>query len=930
MTPIMEETLKYDARIDLSNKNNSHTQLIQLTGHNKKVLEVGPAAGYVSEVLQKHGCTVTGIELDPDAARLAARFCRRIIVGNVEEIDFEETFAGERFDIAMFGDVLEHLVDPQRVLERVRAILNPGGSVIASVPNIAHASIRLALIRGEFRYTPLGLLDKTHLRFYTRETLGELFRDAGYTIRVWRRVQLGAFGTEQGLRTEDYPPYLTRSISEDPESLTYQFVVKAHVRDKPLPVNGHSTRQRVESRAGANPSLASLWSVEERTQELERGVAVREKRLRRQQQRLAEQERRITELEQHAGNLRHQINLITGSLGYRLLERVRGVIRFFAPPGSPQRIPLIAVRRSMRLVRRRGPRVLLGKIVQVWEWPGIISRLSRAQSLNVDPNEQYQLWLRTHALTPDRIEAIQRKSAQLSHRPKVSIIMPVYNTEPSWLRAAIESVCGQLYDNWELCIADDGSEKESTRALLRDYQQRDKRIKVKYLKVNSGISAASNEALAMASGEFFGLLDHDDELKADALYEVVKLLNKDPDLDFIYSDEDKKDMNGRLVEPFFKPDWSPDLLMSVNYVTHLSVFRKEIVDRVGGFRQAYDGSQDYDLVLRVSELTDKVAHIAQPLYSWRKVPGSTSGEADAKQFAVRAAKAALRDALTRRGYTGEVLDGLVRTRYRVRYDIVGDPKVAIIIPTRDRLDMLSRCVESIRRKSSYRNFEIIVVDNDSREQRTLDYLSSFDGRVVRYPHEFNFAKIINMGAREAEGADALLFLNNDTEVISAEWIEAMLEHAQRPEVAAVGARLLYPDGRIQHEGVIIGLAGGSAGNVDHGGYFGMGDTIRNCSSVTAACMMTRPQAFWDIGGFEERLRVAFNDVDFCLRARAKDYLIVYTPYALLYHYESASRGKLHPMEDEQFFRDRWGNPGEYRDPYYNPNLDIRRPFAMHV
>ncbi len=623
-----------------------------------------------------------------------------------------------------------------------------------------------------------------------------------------------------------------------------------------------------------------------------------------------------------------QLAAITDTFSYRVVEKVRRGMDRIAPRGTRRRLPLIAAGRAGNLALTQGWSALVRKAPQVWRWgPRLVQAAARPAGRSWD--EQYQLWLRVHALTPARLEAIKRKSARLSYRPRVSIIMPVYDTEPSWLRAAIESVRGQLYDNWELCIADDGSTKESTRSVLREYEQ-DERIKVKYLSANSGISATSNQALAMASGEFIGLLDHDDELKPDALYEVVKLLNQDPDLKFIYSDEDKKDMDGRLVEPFFKPDWSPDLLMSVNYVTHFSVFQREIVNRVGGFRPAYDGSQDYDLVLRVSELTDKLAHIAKPLYTWRKAPGSTSAKADAKQFAVGAAKAALLDALARRGYTGEVLDGLVPARYRVRYDIRGNPRVAIIIPTRERLDMLRRCVESIRRKSSYRNFEIIVVDNNSQEQETLDYLSSFDGRVVRYPHEFNFAKIVNAGARAAEGADALLFLNNDTEVISAGWIEAMLEHAQRPEVAAVGARLLYPDGRIQHEGVIVGIAGGSAGNVDHGGYLGMGDTIRNCSSVTAACMMTRPQAFWDLGGFDESLRVAFNDVDFCLRAREKGYLVVYTPHALLYHYESATRGKLHPMEDEQFFRDRWGNPGEYRDPYYNPNLSLARPFTIDV
>ena len=628
-----------------------------------------------------------------------------------------------------------------------------------------------------------------------------------------------------------------------------------------------------------------------------------------------------------AGAALHQLELITDSIGYRLLERARGPIRWLAPEGTRRRVPLSIVKRGLNIARTEGWSTLLRRGVQVWRWiPNLRGSYIAGQHLPLD--EQYQPWLKAHALTPTRVRQIQEKAARLSYRPLVSIIMPVYNPDSTWLRDAIESVRAQLYNNWELCIADDGSTRPGLRDLLNDYSQGDERIKLTRLDKNQGIAAASNAALALATGEFVGLLDHDDELKPDALFEVVKLLNERRDLDFIYSDEDKKSPDGRLVEPFFKPDWSPDLLMSVNYVTHFSVFRKELIDTVGGFRSGYDGSQDYDLVLRITELTDRVAHIAKPLYTWRKVPGSAASSPDAKRFALHAAKRSLRDAISRRGLDGNIEDGHWKGSYRVRYTIAGHPKVTIIIPTRDRVDMLRRCVKSIRGKSSYKNYEILVVDNDSQEQETLDYLSSFNGRVIRYAHEFNFASIINTAAREAADSDALIFLNNDTEVISPEWIEAMLEHGQRPDVAAVGARLLYPDGRVQHEGIIIGLGGGSAGNGDHGGYWHLGGSIRNCSAVTAACMLTRPSVFWELGGFDEHLSVAFNDVDFCLRAREKGYLITYTPFSTLYHHESATRGKLHPDQDERFFRKRWGNPGQYRDPYYNPNLDLRRPFTI--
>ena len=624
-----------------------------------------------------------------------------------------------------------------------------------------------------------------------------------------------------------------------------------------------------------------------------------------------------------------QINTIVNTFGYRTVEKIRHGIDWVAPQGSRRRLPFMATGRAGRIVLSEGWRSLLSKSIRVNRWVPTFNQAKAIDPSTPPLDQQYLAWLQEHSPTPSSLRVMKKRLRTLAIQPTFSILMPTYNTEASWLRDAVESVKNQIYESWELCIVDDGSTKEETKKVLRSYEEED-RIKVRYLNENSGISTASNEALAMASGEFIGLLDHDDELRADALYWVVRQLNDREDLDFIYTDEDKKDLDGVLGEPFFKPDWSPDLEMSVNYVTHFSVFRKEVVERVGGFRSSYDGSQDYDLVLRVTEVTDRIAHVAKPVYSWRRIPGSTAATANAKQFATRAAKRALKDAMTRRGQAGTVEDGIIEGRYRVRYGIEGDQKVVIIIPTRNRLDMLRRCIDSIRQKTTYENYEILVADNDSDDPETLAYLETSDVRVLACPGEFNFAAINNAAARAASEADAILFLNNDTEVIAPGWLESMLEHAQRPDVAAVGARLFYPDGRIQHEGIVMGLAGGSAGNVDHGGYFGLGETVRNCSAVTAACMMVRPEAFWDIDGFDEQLRVAFNDVDFCLRAREKGYQIVYTPYAQLYHYESASRGSLHPTADEQLFRDRYGNPGEYKDPYYNPNFDILRPFTLRV
>jgi glycosyltransferase involved in cell wall biosynthesis len=543
------------------------------------------------------------------------------------------------------------------------------------------------------------------------------------------------------------------------------------------------------------------------------------------------------------------------------------------------------------------------------------------------PHLHYAAWYEAHPLGATTKADLARQASTLPATPLVSIVMPVYNTDPEVLEAAVASVLDQTYPFWELCAVDDASTDEYTVAALADLATRDRRIKVDRLAENAGIVGASNAALAMAAGDFIALLDHDDVLVPEALFEVVNLLNEEPDLDFVYSDEDKLDPDDRRTTPFFKPSWSPHLHLGVNYVTHFAVYRRSLLDRLGGFRAGFDGSQDYDLSLRATEVARRVGHVAKPIYGWRMVPGSAAVAHDAKPYALDAARRALGEALQRRGTPGRIERGLVPGTWRPRYDVVGNPLVSILIPTRNGRRMLEHCIDSINEYTTYRNYELVVVDNGSDDPETLDYLQGLKGRVVRYPYRFNYARQMNMAVDEAHG-DHVLFLNNDMEVITPGWLEAMVEVAQHSQVGAVGARLVLPSGRPQHEGVFIGFGGGSAGNADFGDYFGLGRMIRDATAVTAACMLMRLEAFHRVGGFDERLRVAFNDVDLCLRLRQRGYQIVYTPYAELYHAESASRGKLHPEEDEAFFVQRWGPPGAFRDPFYNPNLDPVRPFRL--
>jgi GT2 family glycosyltransferase len=548
----------------------------------------------------------------------------------------------------------------------------------------------------------------------------------------------------------------------------------------------------------------------------------------------------------------------------------------------------------------------------------------------VDPaQEEYERWLVVSAPRGRDLAAMRDSSRRFAARPLVSIVMPTYNSEESWLREAIESVREQAYENWELCIADDCSPDPRVREILAEEAARDPRIKVVTREANGGIAAASNSALESATGEWVGLLDHDDLLQPHALYRVVERINAEPQVDLIYSDEDKLLLDGRRGHPFFKPDWSPDLLTSINYVCHFTVIRKAVLDTLGGFRTGFDGSQDHELFLRITDSTSRVAHIADVLYTWRMVPSSSALNADAKPGAATARRAAIEEALERRGAVGRVEPARQPGWYHARYALRGRPPVTIVIPTRDRVDLLRACVESIRSVSTYRKFRITIVDNDSRDPATLDYLRGAEFSVVRHPGNFNYAAIVNHGVRALDPLpdEHVLLLNNDMEVRTPDWIEAMLEHSQRREVGAVGCRLLYPDGRPQHEGVVTGI-GGTANNVDLSSYFGLGTVIRDVGAVTGAAMMLRRSTWDEMGGLDETLRVAFNDIDLCLRLRKQGLRIVYTPLAELVHFESASRGRMHPVEDERRFAERWGSGERLLDPYGNPNVLWYSPLRL--
>lgn len=535
----------------------------------------------------------------------------------------------------------------------------------------------------------------------------------------------------------------------------------------------------------------------------------------------------------------------------------------------------------------------------------------------------------------------QEENAQFPKDIKFSVLVPLYNTPESFLKAMIESVQAQTYKNWELCLAD-GSDSEHSFVgeICKKYADGDKRIKYEKLERNLGISENTNACIRMATGEYIALFDHDDLLHPSALYEVMRAICEHG-ADFIYTDENTFSEEPRdAYNPHFKPDFSPDTLRSYNYICHLSVFSRELLDSVGYFRSEYDGSQDYDLILRLTEKAKKVFHIRKILYYWRAHKNSVAQDVAAKPYTVTAAKKALAAHLERCGLKGEVLDSSVPTTYHIKYEIDGNPLISVIIPNKDHTDDLDICLKSLYEKSSYKNFEVIIVENNSTEKETFEYYEAIaqkhgNIKIVKWEGNFNYSAINNFGVNYAKG-EYILLLNNDVEIINGSCLEEMLMFAQRKDVGAVGAKLYYSDDTVQHAGVILGL-GGTAGHAhkhfgrSHPGYMARASIAQNLTACTAACLMMRRDVFDEVGGLDESFEVAFNDVDLCMEIREKGYLVVFTPYAELYHYESKSRGNdSTPEKLERFrgeidrFKEKWQKQLDDGDPYYNPNLTLTR------
>ena len=554
----------------------------------------------------------------------------------------------------------------------------------------------------------------------------------------------------------------------------------------------------------------------------------------------------------------------------------------------------------------------------------------------------YATWIKNYdSLTKKQVKRLEKNYQAWPYQPLISIIFPTYNTPENYLREALDSVCQQIYPHWELCIADDASTQPHVKTVLEEYAAKDSRIKVTFRSENGHISAASNSALELTTGDFIAFLDHDDTLAPHALYWVAEDMQNYPDACLWYSDEDKLDTSGQRCDPYFKSDWNPDLFLSHNLITHLAVYKASLIQELEGLREGYEGAQDYDLVLRViDQITPaQIRHIPRILYHWRVLEGSTASNPEQKPYAIIAAEKAIQNYLDRNDIAATVTESpLVSGTLRVRYHLPSTPPlVSLIIPTYNGYDILKTCIDSILEKTDYPNYEILIIDNNSDDPATLEYMEILEtegkARIIDYPYPFNYADMNNKAVEYAQG-EIIGLLNNDLEVINTGWLTEMVSHAVRPEVGIVGARLWYPNNTLQHAGVLIGI-GGSAGHAHKGfdsaslGYCGRAALIQNYSAVTGACMLMRKPCFYAAGGLNaEHLKVALNDVDLCLKMNQLNLRVVWTPYAELYHHESISRGyedtpekKARYEGEKAYMREHWG-AFFANDPAYSPNLTL--------
>jgi GT2 family glycosyltransferase len=837
-------------------------------------LDAGCAMGFLVEAMRDRGVDAEGVDISDYAISQAREDIRpHLRVGSVLER------FGRRYDLISCIETLEHIDagDAERAV----------GNLCAHTDDIIFTS------------TPSDHEEPTHVNVRPPEYWIELFLRLGFVhdIEYDHRV---ANLAPWGMRFRRKRDPLERQIVACEREL-WRLRDEKQVRDRLIVERTQAAAQHLHA---AEELIARRDSDQKEALHLGAELADAEAQV-------AELMKRADEARLEAQALRAEMERQLSTVTYRLANGLRQS----ATPVFPERT------RRGRFARRAVRRVLLA------------ADRSAATALPAEaPETSYPLgeadrrwnqWLAANSPSAEDLRRMREESRSWTTRPRVSILMPAYESEEWYLRAAIESLREQAYENWELCIADDASTSPSVHDTVARYAG-DERIRLGRRTTNGGIAAASQSAAEIATGELIALIDHDDVLQPHALYEMVRHVTAHPDDEIVYSDEDKLDPWGRRVEAHLKPDWSPELLDSCNYISHFTMMRRELFDRVGGFRPGFDGSQDYDLVLRATEKARAVGHVAQVLYSWRMAPRSTALSADAKPQAYEAACRALVSAFERRGEVVRVDHGFSAGLYDVRRHVDGDPTIAVVIVACDGAKRLAACIESVAEQAVGRRVRIVVVDNDTLDAQDRVYVESAGHALVHVGAPYNLSRMANAGVAAAGPVDHVLLLDADVMLTSPTSLSGLLEQSQREPVGAVGGRVLTADGCVEHEGIRIGAADAVAAALDLSDYFGMGRVTRPVSAVSAACLMVKRSLWERLGGFEVDLRTAYGDVDFCLRLRDGGYRNVYTALAEV-RLQRRRTSVLPPLEDERVLRARRSAPGSLHDPYIGPHLRSVRP-----
>ena len=917
--------LKYHTNYETIEPGSVISHILELIRPGARVLELGCATGGMTRVLHgRHGCKVDAIELDAVAAQAAKPFCERLLVADLETLAWDAPFfAGQNYDYILLADVLEHLREPASVLRGLRALLREGGSLIVSTPNIAYAGVQAALRAGWFPYQTIGLLDDGHLHFFTRAELDVMLLGRGLVPVEWRAVRWGPSDSEFGQYWRMLTELDQQQLLAAQDATVYQWVVAAELpsdtvwRRFMLPFSRQAAlEQQVDHMSHALTKLQDSYNDA--------------------QQRLRAQREQYEQVQA-------QLRAIFASRSWALTAPLRrGSAALSALRGHGRRLLESLRTRGASGALRAVARRIRHRVLHLPQVSGAAS----SELLAADW-PAYRAWLTEYEkLPPDGAERVAAVLREKSDWPRFGIVVPIFNPRLDWLREAIASVRQQWYPNWRLYLVDDCSNQSRAelKNMLEQECAQDSRIEIYWREYNGHISAATNDGLAQSDEEWVTFLYQDDQLAPHALWCFVSALQDSPQARVLYSDEDKIDPHGQRYEPHFKPDWNPELLLSYNYICHLAAYRREDILALGGLRAGFEGAQDYDLVLRVTERCkpEQIVHVPRVLYHWRAHQGSTASGVQAKSYAVEAGRRALLEAMQRRRLAACVT---VQShgQYRVSYPIHGEPPhVTLVVPTRNGGRLLQTCIDSVLARTDYAPYDIVIIDNGSDESETLRLLQSYANhpqcRVVRDPRPFNYAALHNAVVPGVRG-DYILLLNDDVEVKANGWLREMVSLAMQQGVGAVGARLLYPNGTLQHGGVILvnGVADHAHKHLpaDHPGYMGRAQVRQNVSAVTAACMLLPKYVYLQVGGMDEELAVAFNDVALCLAIGQAGYRIVWTPYAELYHHESATRGyEDNPEKIARFLREveymqqRWGHRLKF-DPAFNPNLhDLREDFAL--